>query len=78
MLTLQQISKMYDISIYKLRRKTKKYKINPSKTSKLGKARLYSEKSVNILIQEEPKLKIPKVIYVTQTFWVIPSKMNYD
>ena len=80
--TRKEISERYEISVENLKYREKVLGIKPIFKKQKSKAMLYTlpqvEKLVNFNKKDIEEAKMPKVIYVTQTYYIIPSKMNYE
>ena len=80
--TRKEISERYEISVENLKYREKVLDIKPIFKKQKSKAMLYTlpqvEKLVNFNKKDIEEAKMPKVIYVTQTYYIIPSKMNYE
>lgn len=78
--TLQQIAKENNIKIPTLERRRYALKLEPIGQSKNSKAKLYNESQARKLINYEKQepIKIPEIIRITETYYIYPSKMNYD
>jgi len=80
--TRKEISERYEISVENLKYREKVLDIKPIFKKQKSKAMLYTlpqvEKLVNFNKKDIEEAKMPKVIYVTQTYLILPSKMNYE
>jgi len=77
--TLKEISENNNIKIPTLERRRYTLRLEPIGQVENSKAKLYNESQAKRLIEYERQepIKIPEVIYVTQTFYIIESKMNF-
>ena len=78
MYTTKDISIAYGLSVETIRLRARALGLKPI-TYKKSSQYLFNHSDVNEIVNYSTKaIKLPKVIYVTQTFLIIPSKMNYD
>jgi len=78
MYTTKEISIAYDFSIPTIRQRERKLGYKPI-TYKKSSQYLFDKSQVNEIVNYNNKaFHLPEIIYVTQTFFIIESKMNYD
>ena len=79
--TRKEISERYEISVENLKYREKVLGIEPKFKKQKSKAMLYTLDQINQLVsfnkKDKEDAKLPKVIYVTQTFYIRESKMNF-
>ena len=80
--TRKEISERYEISVENLKYREKVLDIKPIFKKQKSKAMLYTlsqvEKLVNFNTKDKEDAKMPKIIRITETHYIYPSKMNYD
>jgi len=77
--TRKEISESYGISVENLKYREKALGIIPVFKKQKSKAMLYTVNQIEELVNFNRKVdEFPKIIYVTQTYLILPSRMNYD
>jgi len=77
--TRKEISELHELSVETLKYREKVLGIEPIFKKQKSKAMLYTLNQIEQLVnfRKREEVKMPKVIYVTQTFYIIESKMNF-
>ena len=74
--TIKEISELFNLTPKAIYLRFKKHNIEPIK-KKGSNAFFYTNFDIDIIDKRNVQKQI-EVIYVTQTFLILPSKMNYD
>jgi len=78
--TKKEICEIYGITINSLEHRMKMLQISTKKIKRNSREGFLSKDEVEMIINYtfEKKENFSKIIYVTQTYLILPSKMNYE